>query len=86
MFDGVNIKIMKSGGLLCAVSQMQTARDLGLKVMLGCMVESSLGISYALALSSLGDYFDLDGFLFLKEDPFSLVEEKGGELFFPKSL
>ena len=63
-FHGVNIKLMKSGGYLKGLKQLRQAKILGLKTMLGCMVETSLGISSALQLAGGVDYFDLDGFLF----------------------
>lgn len=77
-FDGVNIKLMKSGTLTTAITQIQTAKKLGLKVMLGCMIETSLGISFAYALGNDVDYIDLDGFLLIKEDPFLLLKEEKG--------
>ncbi len=66
--DGVNIKMSKSGGFLEAKKIALAARKDKRKVMLGCMVESSIGIAPALYLSSLADYFDLDGPLLLDED------------------
>lgn len=66
--DGVNIKMSKSGGIIEARNIAAQAKKDKIKVMLGCMVESSVGISQAVYLSSLADYFDLDGPLLLKED------------------
>jgi len=80
MFHGVNIKIMKSGGIYRALGQLRQARSMGLKTMLGCMVETSLGISWAMYLGQFADYFDLDGHLFLKHDPFKRIEEDQGHL------
>ena len=80
-FHGVNVKLMKAGGLLPALEQLRRARELGLKTMLGCMVETSLGISSALQISAGVDFVDLDGFLLLKEDPYGAVLEKDGRLF-----
>lgn len=80
-FHGVNIKLMKSGGYVKALKQLRQAKQLGLKTMLGCMVETSLGISCALNLAGGVDYLDLDGFLLLKEDPFKLVLEENGKVF-----
>jgi L-alanine-DL-glutamate epimerase-like enolase superfamily enzyme len=68
--DGVNIKIQKSGRLETAIEAMKTARRLGLKIMLGCMIESSMGIATAWHLSGLADYIDLDARLLIKDDPF----------------
>lgn len=81
LYDGVNIKIQKAGGYIRALKQMRDARKLGLKTMLGCMVETSLGISAALDIAHGVDFLDLDGFLFLKDDPFGLLNEEKGRLF-----
>lgn len=80
-FHGVNIKLMKSGGYYPALEQLQKARELGLETMLGCMVETSLGISSAINISDQIDYLDLDGSLLLKKDPMQLIEEKDGFLY-----
>jgi L-alanine-DL-glutamate epimerase-like enolase superfamily enzyme len=66
---GVNIKLAKSGGIREAVRMAHAARALGLGVMLGCMIESGLGISAAAQVGSLCDHLDLDGNLLLAEDP-----------------
>ena len=66
---GINIKLAKSGGIREAVRMAAAARALGLGVMLGCMVESGLGIAAACQLASLCDHVDLDGNLLLSEDP-----------------
>ena len=67
---GVNIKLAKSGGIREAIRAAHTARALGLSVMLGCMIESGLGIAAGCAVAPLCDYVDLDGNLLLAEDPF----------------
>lgn len=69
--DGVNIKFNKCGGLRQAQDMITIARALGLKVMLGCFVSSSLAIAPALAIASQVDHADLDGHLLLAEDPFA---------------
>jgi L-alanine-DL-glutamate epimerase-like enolase superfamily enzyme len=66
--DGVNIKLTKSGGIREAVRMIHAARGLGLKVMLGCMNESSLGIAQAAQISPLVDVVDLDGHLLNRND------------------
>lgn len=81
-FHGVNIKLMKSGGYLKGLKQLRQAKILGLKTMLGCMVETSLGISSALQIAGGVDYFDLDGFLLIKNDPFNALIEENGKIFF----
>lgn len=80
MFRAVNIKLMKTGSLLKGRDFLIKARQLGLKTMVGCMVETSLGISYAMHLGAWMDWADLDGFLLLKDDPFRLVTEEKGIL------
>jgi L-alanine-DL-glutamate epimerase-like enolase superfamily enzyme len=69
--DGINIKLAKAGSIREAVRMAQVARAHGLTVMLGCMVESTLGIAAALQVAPLVDYVDLDGALLLAEDPFT---------------
>ena len=81
-FHGVNVKLSKAGGYYRALKQLKEARELGLKTMLGCMVESSLGISAAMNIANGVDFFDLDGFLLIKDDPFKLVYEDQGRLYF----
>ena len=68
-FHGVNVKICKCGGLTPAKRMLERAKSLGMKTMLGCMVESSIGISAAAHLAPLLDYADLDGAVLLKEEP-----------------
>lgn len=69
LFHGVNIKICKCGGLTPALAMLREARDLGMTTMVGCMIESSIGISGAAQLLPLLDYADLDGAVLLKDDP-----------------
>jgi L-Ala-D/L-Glu epimerase / N-acetyl-D-glutamate racemase len=71
---GVNIKLAKSGGIREAVRMAHAARALGLGVMLGCMVESGLGIAAGAAIASLCDHVDLDGNLLIASDPWPGVE------------
>jgi L-Ala-D/L-Glu epimerase len=71
---GINIKLAKSGGIREAVRMAHAARALGLGVMLGCMLESGLGISAAAQIASLCDHVDLDGNLLLAHDPWPGVE------------
>lgn len=65
--DGVNVKLSKCGGITPAIRMIARARQAGLKIMLGCMAESSLGIAAAAQLGSLADFLDLDGHLLLAE-------------------
>jgi L-alanine-DL-glutamate epimerase-like enolase superfamily enzyme len=71
---GINIKLAKSGGIREAVRMAHAARSLDLGVMLGCMVESGLGIGAAAQVASLCDHVDLDGNLLLAHDPWPGVE------------
>ncbi|WP_193193925.1 dipeptide epimerase [Nostoc sp. MG11] len=75
--DGVNIKLMKSGGLSEAMRMVHTARAYGLEVMFGCYSDSSLANTAAAQLAPLADYLDLDSHLNLIDDPFTgaLVQE-----------
>ena len=66
---GINIKLAKSGGIREAIRMTHAARALGLGVMLGCMVESGLGIAAGCAVAPLCDHVDLDGNLLLARDP-----------------
>jgi len=84
-FHGINIKLMKCGGIREAVKMIHTARACGMKVMLGCMVESSIGITAAAHLSPLVDYADLDGNLLITNDPASGVRVKNGKLILTES-
>ena len=68
--DGVNLKIMKTGGLREMLRMIHAARAHGMRVLLGSMVESSLALSAAAQLAPLADYLDLDGHWLLAEDPF----------------
>jgi L-alanine-DL-glutamate epimerase-like enolase superfamily enzyme len=76
---GVNIKLAKCGSLLEAVRIAEAARRHGMQVMLGCMIESTLGIAAAIQLASLADYVDLDGAALLASDPFAgpHIDENG---------
>lgn len=82
-YDGVNIKLMKCGGLLEARRMIEIAKSLGLKTMLGCMIESSIGVTAAAHLSPLVDYADLDGNLLIANDPYSGVKVEKGKLVLP---
>lgn len=68
--DGVNLKLMKAGGLRELMRTIHAARAHGMKVMLGSMVESSLALTAAAQLAPLADYLDLDGHWLLQHDPF----------------
>jgi L-alanine-DL-glutamate epimerase-like enolase superfamily enzyme len=79
----VNVKLDKAGGLRESVRMIHTARACGLKVMLGCMVSSSVSTTAAAHLSPLVDYADLDGNLLVANDPWEGVLVKEGRLLLP---
>ena len=81
-YDGINIKLMKSGGLQEAYRMIQVAKAFGMKIMLGCMIESSVAISAAAQLAPLVDYADLDGNLLIKNDPFRGVRVDHGKFIY----
>jgi L-Ala-D/L-Glu epimerase len=83
-FDGINVKVDKAGGLLNALRMIEIARGLGLKVMIGCMVSSSVAITAAAQLSPLVDYADLDGHLLIANDPYAGVRVEQGRLLLPE--
>lgn len=83
-FNGVNMKLMKAGGYFNGLKILNEARQHGLKTMIGCMIETSLGIYSAMNLADSVDYLDLDGFMIIRNDPFNLVEEDNGLLSFTK--
>lgn len=79
-FDGVNLKLAKLGGPLRVLEALRLARAHGLSVMMGCMIESSLGIAAAAHLAGLCDWADLDGALLLADDPYRGLEWTAGHL------
>lgn len=83
--DGVVIKLQKSGGIREALRAVHTARALGMMTMIGCMVESSVGVTAAAHISPLFDYADLDGPLLIRDDPFSGICYDHSRLLIPNS-
>ena len=79
-FHGVNVKLMKAGGFRRGIDLLRQTRAHGLLPMLGCMVETTVGIAAALEISRLADVHDLDGFLIVRDEPFGLVHEADGML------
>ena len=79
-FDGVNIKLMKCGGLDRASAMIVRARELGMDVMLGSMSESSLGCGAMVQLADRADLVDLDGPWLIANDPFEGLALEGGAL------
>ena len=82
--QGINVKLMKTGGLTPALRMIRLARERGLRVMLGCMVETSLGVTAMAHLIGLGEWFDLDGPILISNDPFAgLVYGDGAAMQLP---
>ena len=79
-YDGINIKLMKSAGIQEALRMINIARAMGLKIMLGCMIESSVAIAAAAHISPLVDWVDLDGNLLIANDPFTGLELENGKI------
>jgi L-Ala-D/L-Glu epimerase len=82
-YDGVVIKLDKTGGILEALRMIEIAKAYKLKTMLGCMISSSVSITAAAHLTPLVDYADLDGNLLIANDPFSGVRVEKGKLILP---
>ncbi len=83
LVDGINIKLSKSGGLREAMKMIAVARAHKMKVMIGCMVETSVGITAAAQIASLVDYADLDGNILITDDPYKGVTVEDGFLKLP---
>ena len=81
--DGVNFKLMKSNGMTNVLKMIHVARAHNLRVMIGCMIESSLAITAAAHLTPLVDYADLDGNLLIDNDPYVGVVVEHGKLVLP---
>ena len=77
IYDGVVVKLSKAGGMAGAFALVSACTSRGLRVLLGCMVESSLGIAAGLQLAGLADHVDLDGALLLADDPFTGIAVEG---------
>ncbi len=82
--SGVNVKLAKCGGIRRALEMVHTARAHGMRVMLGCMVETSLGIGAAAHISGLVDAVDLDGAMLLADDPFGGLVYESGRIVLPE--
>jgi L-alanine-DL-glutamate epimerase-like enolase superfamily enzyme len=80
VYSGVNIKLMKCGGLRAAYTMIKMARALDMKVMMGCMTETSCAVSAAAQLSPLVDWADLDGNLLIDNDVYEGVTVQEGRI------
>ncbi len=85
-FHGVNVKLVKTGGITAGLAALQAARKAGLKTMIGCMIETSILISAAAHLAELCDYLDLDGNILITDDPYVGVANTCGVLSFTAAL
>jgi L-Ala-D/L-Glu epimerase len=81
--DGINVKLVKCGGIRAAIKMIHTARALGMKVMLGCMVESQISATAAAQISPLVDWADIDGPFLTRDDPFSGISYRDGKIVLP---
>jgi L-Ala-D/L-Glu epimerase len=82
-YSGINVKLMKCGGLRAAFILMKMARSAGMKVMIGCMTETSCAVTAAAQLSPLADWADLDGNLLISNDVFKGMIIKNGKIMLP---
>ena len=85
-YHGVNVKLVKTGGITMAYDTLQAARKAGLKTMIGCMIETSVLISAAAHLAELADHLDIDGNLLTTNDPFNGVTAEQGMLSFASAV
>jgi len=81
--DGINVKLVKCGGIRGALKMIHTARAMGFKIMLGCMVESQILTTAAAHLSPLVDWADLDGPFLTARDPFAGITYDRGKIVLP---
>ncbi|MCL4510930.1 MAG: dipeptide epimerase [Bacteroidetes bacterium] len=79
-YDGINVKVQKIGGLTKSRKLIYAARAHKMKIMTGCMIESSIGITSAVQISPLTDWTDLDGNVLINNDPFVGAENIDGKL------
>jgi len=84
VFNGVNIKLMKSSGIFEALKMIEESRQMGLKVLVGCMAESSCAVTAAASLAPLADWADLDGPALITNDPFDGVKMVNDLLLLPE--
>ena len=84
VYNGINVKLMKCGGMRAAYTIMKMARALGMKVMIGCMTETSCAVTAAAQLSPLADWADLDGNLLIDNDLFSGIRIAEGRVMLPE--
>jgi len=81
--DGINIKLQRVGGIRPALMMIQAAKSVGMKIMLGCMLETSIGNTATAHLGGLADFLDLDSSILLKYDPFEGMTVAHGRISLP---
>jgi len=81
--QGINLKLMKVGGLSPCLRMLRRGRELGLRIMLGCMVETSIGVTAMAHLAGLADWIDLDAPLLVANDPFAGLSYDGAYIHLP---
>lgn len=84
-YSGINIKLMKCGGLRAAYTMIGMARALDMKIMIGCMTETSCAVTAAAQLSPLADWADLDGNLLIDNDVFEGIKIRDGKIILPEA-
>ncbi len=86
VIDGINVKLSKCGGISNSLGMVQKAREFDLKLLLGCMIETTVGVTAALHIASLFDYFDLDAIMLTSDDPFWGAHFSGNHLIQPEGV
>jgi L-Ala-D/L-Glu epimerase len=84
-FHGVNVKLVKTAGITGAYEALKAARKVGMKTMIGCMIESSILITAAAHLAELADNLDIDGNILIANDPYLGATSEGGVISFAKT-
>jgi L-alanine-DL-glutamate epimerase-like enolase superfamily enzyme len=85
-FHGVNVKLVKTGGISGGFQALKAAKKAGLKTMIGCMIETSILISAAGHLAELCDYLDVDGNVLITNDPYAGLTNQNGILSFAQAV
>ena len=83
LFHAINVKLVKAGGITPGLRMIHEAKSLGMKTMVGCMTESSVGITAIAHIAPLLDFVDMDGAMLLAKDPAKGVQIRAGKIIFP---
>jgi L-alanine-DL-glutamate epimerase-like enolase superfamily enzyme len=86
LFHAINVKLVKAGGITPGLRMIHEAKALGMKTMVGCMTESSIGITAIAHIAPLLDYVDMDGAMLLAKDPARGVQITPEKVTFPDGL